>query len=125
MDSHFGSRFKELRMGIGLTQADMAVKLCVSKSTISLWERGSVIPHYSEIVKAAECFGVSQAYILGIDSENKTVSNSQIVELAYAVSSLNAKTQKMACDFLRYLLKQEEDVAVNTSAADDFKALEG
>ena len=108
MDSQFGNRLKELRMRRGQTQSEIGVKLGVAKSTISLWERNRVHPHFSEVIKAADFFGVSQAYMLGA-SETAPENNCQIVELAKVISSLSPSTQEAACDYLRYLMENEMD----------------
>jgi len=44
MDSKFGSKVKTLRKQLGLSQAELAVKLHVDKQTVSRWERGERRP---------------------------------------------------------------------------------
>lgn len=72
--SSFFERLKQLRTEAGLTQEDLAKKLNLSPSTISLYESNTREPNISTLIGVANYFGVSTDYLLGI-SELKTKSN--------------------------------------------------
>lgn len=49
---------RALRVGMGLTQAQLADKLGVSNLTVSRWEQGKGMPAPKNIKKMSEIFGV-------------------------------------------------------------------
>ena len=56
---------KELRDLHNDTQADLAQKLGVAKSTISNWEQNRCEPSYEFLCRICDLYGVSADYILG------------------------------------------------------------
>ena len=61
----FGERFKELRMGKGLTQDKLAQKFSINKSSISRYEKNSQVPENETLQAFADFFEVSVDYLLG------------------------------------------------------------
>lgn len=61
----FGERLKELRQDKTLTQVDLALKLGVGKSIVSLWEKNECEPTLSKLIVIADYFGVSIDYLAG------------------------------------------------------------
>ena len=49
---------KELRESLGITQLELAVKIGVTPTTISAWERGMYEPRASQLRRLAETFSV-------------------------------------------------------------------
>jgi len=49
---------KQLREQVGWTQLELAVKIGVTPTTISAWERGAYEPRASQLRALAEAFGV-------------------------------------------------------------------
>lgn len=49
---------RELREEAGLTQFQLALKVGVTPTTVSAWERGVYEPRASQLRKLAEVFGV-------------------------------------------------------------------
>ena len=54
-------RIRELRIQLGLDQADIGKKCKVDKSTVSHWERGVSSPTRTTLPKVAAALGVSIA----------------------------------------------------------------
>jgi transcriptional regulator with XRE-family HTH domain len=54
----FGSRLKELRESLGLSQKQLAEKAKVSQKAISNWEQGLREPSWPNVVALAEAFGI-------------------------------------------------------------------
>lgn len=61
-------RIKMLRENTGMTQADVARKLNVTRSSVNAWELGISVPSTVLLVELAQLFDVSTDYLLGIGS---------------------------------------------------------
>lgn len=64
-----GARIKELRIMNALTQAELAEKVGVNTSAVSLWENDVNEPKASYLARLALVFSVSADYLLGIEDE--------------------------------------------------------
>lgn len=61
-------RFKELRTGLGMTQAEIAQKLGIAQQAWARFESGKVPdPRTSTIVHICKTLGVSSDWLLGLD----------------------------------------------------------
>ena len=63
----FGEKIKHLRLGMGLTQVQIAERLHISKAMVSSYETSSRLPSYDVLFKFAKLFGVTIDYLLGFD----------------------------------------------------------
>ena len=64
---------KELRENAGYSQAQLAKKLDVTRSSVNAWEMGLSTPTTPYIVELAKLFHTTSDYILGLNSQ-KTIS---------------------------------------------------
>lgn len=71
-----GSFIAALRRANGLTQRQLADKLCVSDKAVSRWERDEALPDLSLIPELADIFGVSADEILRGERQNPESRNS-------------------------------------------------
>jgi transcriptional regulator with XRE-family HTH domain len=55
----FGDRLREVMTAKGLTQADVARMIGMSRAVVSSWLSGKYGPHWSTVVVLAEALGVS------------------------------------------------------------------
>lgn len=55
----FGSMIAALRKEKGMTQLELAEKMCVTDKAVSKWERGLSYPDISSLPKLAEIFDIS------------------------------------------------------------------
>lgn len=62
-------RIKELRKRNNLSQADVAARLQVARSTVSMWETGHSGVDNENLIKLAAMFHVSVDYLLGVTDE--------------------------------------------------------
>lgn len=61
----FKNRLKELRLASELTQEEFGEKVGVSKSAVSMWERGKRYPDVPKFEEIADYFNVEMAYLIG------------------------------------------------------------
>ena len=62
-----GTRIKELRKEFGLSQVELALRMEVTKQTISNWENENIQPSVDMLVGLANVFNVTTDYLLGLD----------------------------------------------------------
>ena len=62
-----GTRIKELRKEFGLSQVELALRMEVTKQTISNWENENIQPSFDMLVGLANVFNVTTDYLLGLD----------------------------------------------------------
>ncbi len=60
-------RIRDLRTARGLTQADLARNLHVTRSGVNSWETGASMPSLESLIRLAAFFHVSTDYLLGIN----------------------------------------------------------
>jgi transcriptional regulator with XRE-family HTH domain len=61
---------KLLRNARGMTQADLAKKLNITRSSVNAWEMGISVPSTTFIVELAQLFQVSTDYLLGLEQHS-------------------------------------------------------
>ncbi|MCD7761035.1 MAG: helix-turn-helix domain-containing protein [Clostridiales bacterium] len=54
-----------------MTQAELARKLEVTRSSVNAWEMGISMPSIAKLVELACLFHVSTDYLLGLEQENR------------------------------------------------------
>lgn len=57
-------RIKATRVGLGLSQANLAKKTGVSQPTVANWETGSHVPRQAVLEKISEVLGVTEIWLL-------------------------------------------------------------
>lgn len=87
--STFSKRFKELRRSLNLTQDDLAKKLKLSKSSISMYENGNREPDFETLELIADFFNVDMNYLLGKTNKTTRILNRQQYELLSIYDQLN------------------------------------
>lgn len=66
---YFGDKLKTLRKSKKLTQAELADKLEISKSSVTSYEQGRIYPSLEIFSKICTTLNVSSDYLLGISDE--------------------------------------------------------
>ncbi len=83
-----GSKIKEARLKIELTQEQVAEVLDVSRQTVSNWETGKSYPDIVSVIKMSDLYGVSLDYLLkGKEAETMTNYISYLEESTNMVKS--------------------------------------
>ena len=78
----FRERLKELRKAKGLSQATLAERLGMSKSTIGMYETGDIKPSVEAIEALAEFFNVNKGYLMGEEDYGLYYMDPAVVEMA-------------------------------------------
>ena len=73
--SLFGNRLRQLRKEANLTQKDLAAKLGLAFSTISMYERGIREPDFETTEAIADYFNVSMDFLLGKSTNTAPMGN--------------------------------------------------
>ena len=79
---------KTLREEAGYSQAQLAKKLDVTRSSVNAWEMGLSTPTTHYVVELAKIFHVSTDYILGLESQRHIVLDNyskKEIELIYGL----------------------------------------
>lgn len=88
-------RIKLLRESVGITQAELARKLGITRSSINAWEMGISVPSTQYIVQLASFFHVSSDYLLGIDKNTSLdvegLNDEEIAAIHHLITLLRDK----------------------------------
>lgn len=64
-----GKKIKKLRKTSGITQAELARELGITRSSVNAWEMGVSLPSTMFVIKLAQIFQVSTDYLLDVERE--------------------------------------------------------
>lgn len=88
-------RIKSIREQKGLTQAEIARQLGISRSGVNAWEMGLSVPSTQYVVELAKKFEISTDYLLGLDSSStisiKGLTQKQVSVLLDIIECINNK----------------------------------
>lgn len=79
-------RIKQLREQAGYSQAQLAKRLDVTRSSVNAWEMGFSMPTTQYVVALAKLFHVSADYLLGLTASSSIVLDGYMqeeIELLY------------------------------------------
>ena len=91
------SKVKLLREKHNMTQADLARKIGLTRSSINSWEMGLSVPSTNYIVELSKLFNVSADYLLGLD-ETSTLK----------ISGLNPKQVAILSELIECLKNEDK-----------------
>lgn len=90
-------RIKSLREKSGMTQTQLAKKLCTTRNTVNSWEMSLSSPTSIYLAELSKVFGVSTDYLLSLDDK-----------LRIDISDLNEKEQEMVVQLVDYFRSMKE-----------------
>ena len=95
---NFGNKIRVLRMEAGMTQAELAKRLNITKSVVSYYELQERTPSPEILIKLSNIFHVSTDYLLGIDHK-KMIDVSDLDEndlhlLLFTIETLRKKNKE-------------------------------
>lgn len=77
----FGTRIALLRIHRGMSQAELAKRLCISPSAVGMYEQGRRAPSLDMVVRLAQELGVTTDYLL-MGNQTETVSGEPPIQTA-------------------------------------------
>lgn len=69
----FGEKLKAFRKNVGISQEQLAEKLCVSRQAITKWETDGGMPDINNLKNIADLFGVSVDHLLERNVADSTI----------------------------------------------------
>ena len=94
-----GQKMKELRIGNGLQQDQVACLVGVERSTVSLWENDLRQPSFALLVRLADLYGVTTDYLLGRTNSRMLdlsgLSTDEAAIISQLVASMTAKNREL------------------------------
>lgn len=94
------TRIKEARLALGITAAEAARRIGISRQRYSLYERGVNEANYELLLRIGEAFGVSVDWLLNRDSAPADVLRSAIVGRVMSLSDNQIQALADALDRL-------------------------
>ena len=91
------NQIRYLREQRNLTQADLAKKLGLTRSSVNAWEMGVSTPSVQYVIELAKIFQVSTDYILGVNSS-----------WSISLSGLSDADVQMVCTIVNLLRSKYE-----------------
>ena len=129
--AEFAEKLRRLRKEAGLTQAELAEKLGLSRSSVSSYEIGLFVPDIESLAAAADYFNVSADWLIGRSKVRKADPD---IEAACILTGLSedAVDALMKCraehgkiDGINALLRWEDYLPhLNTAVMDSIKQLQ-
>lgn len=92
----FSENLKTLRKQKGLTQETLAIKLHITRQTISKWEKGLSVPDTEQLVRLAEVLEVPITQLLGqkvADTTNENEVTEYLAQIAEQLAIKNRRTK--------------------------------
>ncbi len=77
-------RLKELRIGAGMTQEELAAKIFVSRTLVSKWESGARYPSKENLMRLTLCFQISQDQLIGGPKEKAKYDKYNVISMIYS-----------------------------------------
>ncbi len=94
-EKNIGSIINKLREEAGLTQKDLAAKLCISDKAISKWETNTNLPPLDMIYKISTLFNVSFQNLLKVRLEDEHVDEKVIKNIMDEFDESNKRKEKI------------------------------
>lgn len=112
-------RLKEMREKKGISQAQLAMAIGISQSTVGMWESGKSVPKYHVLMKIADYFHVSVDYLTG-KSDTPEAENKGMVK----VPVLGIIPAGIPLEAIEDIIDYEEIPAAMAAGGKEYFALE-
>lgn len=89
---------KALRANMGISQAELARRLGVTRASVNAWEMELSMPTAPYIVEMARLFHTSTDYILGLEQQEQVV-----------LRNMNQEEKNLVYNLVEYITKNKEN----------------
>ena len=103
MEKTIGMRIRECRVKMGITKEELAILMCIKKSTISAYELDKIDIKVSIIKEIAQKLGTTVAYL--VDGEENALSSEIMQMVALLQGMQNEELRKVAVEQVKILAK--------------------
>ena len=103
-NKEFGRRLKRLRRERNMTQAQLAEKARVTRSSVANWENGIRFPDIDALKLIATLFNVPIDYLYGISDRRYNVNIPEYFEMD--LTKLNDEGLRRISEYYKLLLKE-------------------
>lgn len=111
-----GDRIKELRLSLGLNQAEFAKRLYVTPGAVSQWEKGATRPDTDRLIKIAVEFNVPLGSLVDVQDERiAQETGEQEIKDRRIVTRITKTEERFLNDF-RSLNKEGQKYMMQTIA---------
>lgn len=97
-----GTRIMELRKKTGMTQADLARRMHLTRSSINSWEQEITCPSIDSLCSLAQIFHVSVDYLVGLSGK-----------MTINIEPYSEREKKLILDLLQYFDESRQDHAAS------------
>ncbi len=102
----FAERVKAEREKMGISATELASKLKIQKTRVSMWETNGTVPRQDMLMKLCDFFNVSLDYLLGNDKlDGKNPKNETISSIQRGLDKLSAADLQIAQNILQAAFK--------------------
>ena len=101
-----GSRIKEARLKVGLTQKEVSDLVGVSPHAVWSWEAGKMKPTHEHLVELAHRCETSTDWLLGRDVVEAEILKEADVSFRNAIEGLPMEDLESIMDFIRFVREQ-------------------
>ena len=98
----FGEKMKEARKEAGLSQEQLAEKLCVSRSAVAKWETDKGMPDVNNLKAMSQLLGVSVDYLLADDEQLSFNEMKEPISLDSFEKTGKCRSKKDAACYSKY-----------------------
>ena len=106
MEKTIGMRIRECRVKMGITKEELAILMCIKKSTISAYELDKIDIKVSIIKEIAQKLGTTVAYL--VDGEENALS-SDIMQIVVLLQGMqNEELRKVAVEQVKVLAQYRD-----------------
>jgi transcriptional regulator with XRE-family HTH domain len=105
----FGRRMAEARERAGLTQAELAKRLCVTQQVVAAWERRNIALRPEQIKTLAEALSITADYLIGISGTWTGVKgpSGKVRHVFEQVSKLPRRQQQKVVEFVEAFVQHK------------------
>lgn len=103
MRNTMGSRIREMRKAAGMSQEQLAEKLCTKKCTISAYENDNIDIKSSILLDIAEELGCSASYLLEGQTDAMPVVDMEVQELKMLMDGMSQEMKRVVIEQARVL----------------------